>query len=161
MKRVNWLFAGAFGLLIGVLAVILDLFTDNMGNIFSQLAVFILIGVVISLYSNKPITAAVNMFSFSAFMLLGYYLLKYLLKIDIFVDYIVGWAVVCLISPFLAIIVYSSKKRNVFSLIIKVGIVMVSLLSSYILFDRIRFYDILINLIIVYFLFFRKDYYEI
>mgnify|MGYP005785731773 CR=1 FL=1 len=40
------------GLLLGVLSRCLDVYTTNLGNIFSQLAVWILFGVLISIYSS-------------------------------------------------------------------------------------------------------------
>ena len=38
MRRITFLNASFFGLFIGILAVILDIFTSNLGNIFSQIA---------------------------------------------------------------------------------------------------------------------------
>lgn len=49
-----------------------------------------------------------------------------------------------------------TKEKGFFPKFISVGIVLVSLLSSKLLFDRIRIYDILINAVIIYFLFIKK-----
>lgn len=48
------------------------------------------------------------------------------------------------------------KGPGVFPKIISVGIVAVSVLSSIVLFDRLRFYDFIIGGILIYFLFFKK-----
>ena len=161
MRRITFLNASFFGLFIGILAVILDIFTSNLGNIFSQIAVFVLIGVIISLYSEKWYNASLNIFGFCIFMLFSYYLLKYLLNIDIFVEFIIGWSVIALISPILAFIVLQCKRRNAYTFVLRILIIAVSVSSSYLLFDRIRIYDVVINLMLAYILFIRKDYYEI
>ena len=94
-------------------------------------------------------------------MLFSYYLLKYLLNIDIFVEFIIGWSVIALISPILAFIVFQCKRRNAYTFVLRILIIAVSVSSSYLLFDRIRIYDVIINLMLAYILFIRKDYYEI
>lgn len=40
------------GLMLGVISRILDIYTQNLGNIFSQMAIWILFGVIISVYSS-------------------------------------------------------------------------------------------------------------
>lgn len=44
----------AAGPLLGVASRLLDLYTQNPGNIFSQMAVWILLGTLISIYSPTP-----------------------------------------------------------------------------------------------------------
>ena len=41
----------AAGLLLGALSRIFDIYTQNLGNIFSQMAIWILLGTLISIYS--------------------------------------------------------------------------------------------------------------
>ena len=41
-----------FGLLIGFISRLLDIFTTNLGEIFSQMAIWILLGTLISIYSK-------------------------------------------------------------------------------------------------------------
>lgn len=41
------------GLMLGVISRILDINTQNLGNIFSQMAIWILFGVIISVYSSS------------------------------------------------------------------------------------------------------------
>lgn len=40
------------GLLLGVISRLLDIYTQNLGEIFSQMAIWILLGTLISIYSN-------------------------------------------------------------------------------------------------------------
>ena len=56
----------------------------------------------------------------------------------------------------MAYFTWIAKEKGVFPKIISIGIIVVSFLSSVILFDRIRFYDIIINGIMAYFLFVKK-----
>lgn len=40
------------GLLLGVISRFLDIYTQNLGNVFSEMAIWILFGVLISIYSS-------------------------------------------------------------------------------------------------------------
>lgn len=48
------------------------------------------------------------------------------------------------------------KQRGLFPKIIGTGIVLVSILSSVLLFDRLRIYDLVIDGLLVYFIFFKR-----
>ena len=63
----------AAGLLLGVASRLLDLYTQNPGNIFSQMAVWILLGTLISIYSPTPARAMANILPFCLGMLVTYY----------------------------------------------------------------------------------------
>lgn len=54
------------------------------------------------------------------------------------------------------IFTWFTKEKGLLPKIISMGIVAVSLLTSIIFFDRLRFYDLIINGILLYFLFFKK-----
>ena len=49
-----------FGLAIGAAARLLDIFTTNWGEVFSQMAVWILMGTLISIYSRTAKHAMAN-----------------------------------------------------------------------------------------------------
>lgn len=70
--------------------------------------------------------------------------------------FIVGWTAFALLSPIFAYLAWMTKEKGVFPKIISIGIIAVSFLSSAVLFDRIRFYDIIINAVTAYFLFVKK-----
>ena len=61
-----------------------------------------------------------------------------------------------LLSPVMAYFSWMTKEKGLFPKIIGVGIVMVSVLSSVLLFDRLRVYDIVIDGLLIYFVFFQK-----
>ena len=41
------------GLILGIISRLFDIYTENLGNIFSQTAIWILFGVLISIYSSS------------------------------------------------------------------------------------------------------------
>lgn len=53
-----------FGLLIGFISRLLDIFTTNLGEIFSQMAIWILVGTLISIYSKNAKKAMLNVLTF-------------------------------------------------------------------------------------------------
>ena len=52
------------GMILGVISRLLDIYTQNLRNIFSQVAVWILFGVLISIYSKSKKVAMLNTFLF-------------------------------------------------------------------------------------------------
>lgn len=144
------------GLLLGVVSRLLDIYTENLGNIFSQMAIWILFGVLISIYSSSKKRAMLNILPFCIGMLITYYFVAFVAKGVYSTVFIIGWTVFAFLSPLMACFTWMTKEKGVFPKIISIGIIVVSLLSSVILFDRIRFYDIIINGIMAYFLFVKK-----
>ncbi|MGM9575621.1 MAG: hypothetical protein ACI3VE_06945, partial [Oscillospiraceae bacterium] len=59
-------------------------------------------------------------------------------------------------TPIMAYFAWMTKEPGIFPKIISIGIVAVSVLSSIVLFDRLRVYDYIIDLLLIYFLFFKK-----
>ena len=144
------------GLILGIVSRLLDIYTQNLGNIFSQMAIWILFGVLISIYSSSKARAMLNIFPFCIGMLITYYFVAFVTKGVYSTVFIIGWTVFALLSPIMAYFTWMTKEKGVFPKIISVGIIVISLLSSKILFDRIRFYDIIISVIMIYFLFIKK-----
>ena len=144
------------GLFLGAISRLLDIYTENLGNIFSQMAVWILMGTLISIYSRTPKQAAWNVLFFCVGMLLTYYAVAVLTSGVYSKVMIVGWTIFALFSPLLGYITWFAKEKGVFPKMICVGIVAVSAASSLILFDGFRVYDWLIDGALIYFLFFQK-----
>ncbi len=144
------------GLVLGIISRLLDIYTSNLGNIFSQMAIWILFGVLISIYSKTKKKAMINILPFCIGMLITYYFVAFITK-GVYSDtYIIGWTIFALCSPVFAYFTWMTKEQGIFSKVISIGIVLVSILSSIILFDRLRIYDFVIDGIIVYYLFFKK-----
>ena len=52
------------GLCLGIISRLLAIYTQNLGNIFSQMAIWILFGVLISIYSKNKRKAMLNVLLF-------------------------------------------------------------------------------------------------
>lgn len=144
------------GLVLGIISRLLDIHTTNLGNIFSQMAIWILFGVLISIYSDSKKKAIINIFPFCIGMLITYYYVAFVTKGVYSNIIIIGWTIFALFSPILAYFTWMTKEKGLFPKIISLGIIIISILSSIILFDRLRIYDFIINGILVYFLFIKK-----
>lgn len=144
------------GLFLGAASRLLDIYTENLGNIFSQMAVWILMGTLISIYSRTPKQAAWNVLAFCGGMLLTYYAVAVLTSGVYSKVMITGWTIFALFSPVLGYVTWFAKGKGVFPKIIGIGVVAVSAASSVILFDGFRIYDWLINGALIYFLFVHK-----
>ena len=144
------------GLVLGIISRLLDIYTSNLGNIFSQMAIWILLGVIISIYSSSKKKAMINIFPFCIGMLITYYFVAYNTKGVYSNIFIIGWTIFALFSPIMAYFAWMSKENGFFPKIISTGIILVSILSSIVLFDRLRVYDLLIDGIMFYFLFIKK-----
>ena len=145
-----------FGLVLGVVSRMLDIYTQNLGNMFSQMAVWILLGTLISIESRTARRAMLNVLLFCLGMLLTYYVTAAATRGVYSKTFIVGWTAFALCTPVLAWLAYQTKKPGILPKIISAGIVAVSVLSSVVLFDRLRVYDFIIDGVLVYVLFFRK-----
>ena len=155
-KNLNPLMMFIIGLILGVISRLLDIYTQNLGNIFSELAIWILFGVLISINSETKKKAMLNIFPFCIGMLLTYYFVAFITKGVYSIDYIIGWTIFALFSPIMAYFTWQTKEDGILPKLISIGIVLVSVLSSIILFDRLRIYDYIIDFILIYVLFFKK-----
>lgn len=144
------------GLLLGIISRLFDIYTQNLGNIFSQFSIWILFGVLISINSETKKRAMLNIFPFCIGMLITYYFVAFISNGVYSMTYIIGWTIFAFCSPIMAYFTWISKEKGVFPVVIKLGIIIVSVLSSIIFFDRLRVYDFVIDAMLVYVLFFRK-----
>ena len=76
MKKIifNILIFSFIGAFLGVLSKMLDIYTTNLGNIFSELSIWILFGVFIVYFSKTRKEAMIIVFLFCVGMLFSYYL---------------------------------------------------------------------------------------
>ncbi len=155
-KILNPIYMFSCGLLLGIISRLLDIYTQNLGNIFSQFAIWILIGTTISIHSQTKKKAMINILLFCIGMLITYYFVAFITKGVYSNIFIIGWTIFALCSPIMAYFTWLSKEKGIFYKIICIGIVLVSFLSSIIFFDKLRIYDFIINVILIYMLFFKK-----
>lgn len=144
------------GLVLGVISRLLDIYTQNLGNMFSQMAIWILFGVLISIYSKTKKKAMQNIWPFCIGMLITYYFVAFISKGVYSSIFITGWTIFAFCSPILAYFTWMTKEKGVFPKFISIGIISISILSSVILFGRLRVYDFIIDGLMMYYLFFKK-----
>ena len=120
------------------------------------MAIWILLGTLISIYSTTAKKAMVNVLTFCLGMLSTYYLTAALSHGVYSKDFMIGWTAFALCSPVMAYFAWFTKESGIFPQIVRVGIIAVSVLSSILLFDRLRIYDFVMNGVLFYFLFIKK-----
>lgn len=138
----------AAGLLLGIAAKLLDIHTSNLGNIFSQMSVWLFLCTLLAVYSSTPKRAAVNVFCFCTGMLAVYYLTAELTASVYSPLFIYGWIVFALFSPALGFCAWYAKGKGLLAKIITAGIIIVLFAVAVILFDKIRVSDIIFALLI-------------
>lgn len=134
----------ACGLITGVGVKLMDIYTVHLGNIFSQMSVWIFLCSVLAVYSSTPRRAAVNVFLFCAGMLLTYYLTAEGMHSPYSMTFVYGWSVFSLFSPLLAFFTWYAKGKGTVSRLLTAGIVVVLLVMAVLLFDRIRISDLVL-----------------
>lgn len=144
------------GALSGLTAKLFDLYTEILGAIFSQLSVWILIGVVISVYSRSPRRAALGVFAFCAGMLAAYYLTAEALGGVYGMTFIYGWSVFTLFCPLFAYAAWHTKEPGPLGKLLSAGILLVTLAAPPLLFDGLHFYDLIILALLAVLLFFVR-----
>ena len=133
-----------FGIALGVFSKWLDNMSLNdsiwwqhilgiidLGNVLSSLGVWILIAVCISIYSNSPLRASINVFIFFLGMCVSYHI--YTIAFAGFnpMNYMLIWYGITLISPFMAFVCWYAKGNGIIAFIIKVSIITVMILCSF------------------------------
>lgn len=146
----------AAGLVLGMAARLFDIYCQMLGEVFSQAAVWILLGTLIAIYSPTKRAAMRNILPFCLGMLLTYYATAMLTHGVYNWSFILGWTAFASLSPVMAYFAWMAKGRGAPAKVIGAGIVLVSILSSIVLFDRLRIYDLAIDGLLIYFLFFRR-----
>ena len=150
------------GGLMGVLAKLSDIyfrvsyFRTSLSEVTSQMSVWIVLGVAISLISGSRKKAMVNVFLFCAGMLAAYYVTAELTGAVYGWTFIKGWAVFACFSPVMAYLVTLTKGRGVLPLLIKLGVLAVYAGVDLLLFGGPRIWDILLLLPLLYLLFVKK-----
>lgn len=144
------------GLILGIISRLLDIYTQNLGEIFSQMAIWILLGTLISIYSKTKKMAMMNIFPFCIGMLITYYIVAIITHGVYSRSFIIGWTIFALCSPIFAFFTWMAKEKGIIPKIISIWIIIVCVLSSIILFDKLRIYDFLIDGLLIYYLFIKK-----
>ena len=129
------------GLLLGVLQKWLDgagssilpaiLQQLDVGNYFGRLAIWILLGTIISVYSESPLRAAINTFFFFLSMLAGYYLYCNYILGFLPRTYMMMWIVIAFASFFMAYVCWYAKGEGIIAIFISSIIIGVLLAQAF------------------------------
>ena len=103
----------------------------NLNNVFSSLGVWILIAICISIYSNSPLRASINVFIFFLGMCVSYHIYTIVFAGFNPMNYMLIWYGITLISPFMAFVCWYAKGNGIIAFIIKVSIITVMILCSF------------------------------
>ena len=153
IKSVIWaIIFMLLGAVIGFVSKWLDLNNEFFGNLFSRIMIWFVLCTAIAVYSQKPINAAVNVFTFCIGMLTAHYLTAIWWDAVWGKTFMYGWAAFSLCSPFFALLTWYAKGKGILALLLKIGIILVSFAAETVLFG-FRAYNLLLLAFLAYILF--------
>ena len=161
-KIFNPLIMVILGAVLGYLAKYFDLnyyihrYDISLGDIFSEMSIWILFGVIISIFSTTKKRAMINILTFSLSMLASYYLTAHFTHAIYGWAFIKGWTAFALISPIFAYFTWLSKEQGAFPIFLRLGIILTTIIVDIVLFGGPKIYDIVIIMVLIYLLFFVK-----
>lgn len=150
------------GAILGIISKLLDilfvgnLFMMTLGYMFSDLPIWVLLGILISIYSDTRKKAMINIFPFCIGMLISYYVTAELTNAVYSWNFIKGWTIFSCLSPLFAYFAWKTKEEGLFAKFISIGLILVTIIGNYILVRTFTIPDLIIIPIIVYFLFIKK-----
>ena len=103
----------------------------DIGNYFGRLAIWILLGTIISMYSESPMRAAINTFFFFISLLAGYYLYCNYILGFLPRTYMMMWIVIAFASFFMAYICWYAKGEGFIAIFISSIIIGVLLAQAF------------------------------
>lgn len=145
-----------YGAAAGVLSKLLDIYTTNLGNIFSECSIWIFLCVWIALYSSSALRAAGNVLLFCVGMVCTYYVTAEVLSSPYSMTFVIGWGIFSVCTPFMGYVAWFAKGRGWLSICISAAILILLFAVSIVLFDGPRFADIVIAAALAVLLFWKK-----
>ena len=97
----------------------------DLGNVFSEFPVWLLLALCIALFSKTPVKAAVNTFLFFAGMCVIYHIYTVFFSGFNPMQYMMIWYGITLVSPLLAVVCWYGKGEHIVSIVIDTLIVAV------------------------------------
>lgn len=137
----NTFFVFLFGFFLGYFSKFLDCTASNelpyliekidLRNFFSRLAIWLLLALIISIYSNSPLRAGINVFLFYAGMLISYYAYTKFFAGFFPINYIMIWVLLTFMSLFLAFICWYAKGEGIIPLFLSAMIIAVLFIQAF------------------------------
>lgn len=141
------------GLLLGIVARLLDIHAPLLGEVFSRMPVWILLGVLIATASPTPRRAAANILPFCLGMLLTYYAVAIITHGVYGRSFIIGWTVFALCSPFFAAVTWFCRRRGLFPCLLRLTIVACAVFSTVFLSGDLRTQDFVLLAAVIWLIF--------
>jgi hypothetical protein len=163
-KALNPVGLFAVGAMLGVLSKLLDIMTVNhvlleqLGFMFSELPIWVLFGILITVYSDTQRQAMLVIFPFCLGMLIAYYVTAEATGSVYGWAFIKGWTVFSCLSPVFAYMTWLTKEKGLLSVAISIGIVMATVIGNFVLLRGVKasLSDFLVIPMIVFLLFFKS-----
>ncbi len=103
----------------------------DLHNFFGEFGPWILIAVLISVYSTSPLWSAVRVFLFFAGMVSSYYLYCYYVAGFFPRSYAMIWVGFTFLSPFLAWVCWYARGKGIFAFLLSAGIISVLINTTF------------------------------
>lgn len=103
----------------------------DLGNFFSDLAVWLLAALIVAVFSCSPLLAALHVVSFFAGMCLSYHVYTVCFSGFNPLSYMLRWYAVTLLSPIPAVLCWYAKGAGTLPLLLDIGIIAVFSLSCF------------------------------
>lgn len=95
----------------------------DLGNVFSEMAIWLLIALAIAVFSFDPIKAAINVFLFFGGMCISYHLYTIMFAGFNPSDYMMKWYLITAISPVIGAVCWYAKSGKAVSIVISALII--------------------------------------